>query len=74
MRPAIEIRGVEKSFGAVRTIVLVTHHFEEVEAICHRVAVLVKGRIAALDTKLRLASGQGGLEAAVMDVVRAEGP
>jgi ABC-2 type transport system ATP-binding protein len=57
-----------------RTIVLVTHHFEEAEALCHRVAVLVKGRIAALDTTQRLASGKGGLEAAVMDFVRAEGP
>jgi len=57
-----------------RTIVLVTHHFEEAEALCHRVAVLVKGRIAALDTKQRLASGKGGLEAAVMDLVRAVGP
>jgi ABC-2 type transport system ATP-binding protein len=57
-----------------RTIVLITHHFEEVEAICDRVAVLVRGRVAALDTKERLASGMGGLEAAVMNLVRAEGP
>jgi len=54
-----------------RTIVLVTHHFEETEALCDRVAVIVKGRIAALDTKERLTSAPGGLEAAVMDVVRA---
>jgi ABC-2 type transport system ATP-binding protein len=57
-----------------RTIVLVTHHFEEAEALCDRVAVVVKGRIAALDTKERLASAPGGLEAAVTDVVRAEAP
>jgi ABC-2 type transport system ATP-binding protein len=57
-----------------RSIVLVTHHFEEAEALCHRVAVLVKGRIAALDTKQRMSAGQGGLEAAVMGFVRAEGP
>ena len=57
-----------------RTIVLVTHHFEEAEALCHRVAVIAKGRIAALDTKERLASGKVGLEAAVMDAVRAGGP
>src|SRR5216684_357916 len=41
-----------------RTIVLVTHHFEEAEALCQRVAVLVKGRIASLDTMQRLASGK----------------
>jgi ABC-2 type transport system ATP-binding protein len=56
------------------TIVLVTHHFEEAQALCGRVAVLVKGRIAALDTKDRLASGTGGLEKAVMDLVHEEGP
>jgi ABC-2 type transport system ATP-binding protein len=55
-----------------RTIVLVTHHFEEAEALCRRVAVLVKGRIAALDTMQRLSSTNGGLEAAVIDLVRAE--
>ena len=46
-----------------RTIVLVTHHFEEAEALCDRVAIIVKGRIAALDTRERLASAPGGLEA-----------
>lgn len=56
-----------------RSIVLVTHHFDEVEALCGRIAVLVKGRIAALVTTQSLASGKGGLEAAVMDVVRTEG-
>jgi ABC-2 type transport system ATP-binding protein len=73
MRRAL-YRLCESLLAEGRTIVLVTHHFEEAEAICNRVAVLVKGRVAALDTKERLASGRGGLEAAVMDVVRAEGP
>jgi ABC-2 type transport system ATP-binding protein len=68
------IYGLCKSLLAEgRTIVLVTHHFEEVEAICDRVAVLVKGRIAAVDTKERFTSGNGGLEATVMALVRAEG-
>ncbi len=57
-----------------RTIVLVTHHFEEAEALCRRVAVLVRGRLAALDTKERLVGSRPGLEAAVMDIVHAEGP
>lgn len=56
-----------------RTIVLVTHHFDEAEALCGRVAVLVKGRLAALATKENLVSAKGGLEAAVMDVVRTGG-
>jgi ABC-2 type transport system ATP-binding protein len=72
MRRAL-YRLCESLLAEGRTIVLVTHHFEEAEALCHRVAVLVKGRLAALDTKQRLASGNGGLEATVMDLVRAEG-
>ena len=71
MRRAL-YRLCERLLAEGRTIVLVTHHFEEAEAICHRVAVLVKGRIAALDTKERLSAGRGGLEAGVMDLVRAE--
>jgi ABC-2 type transport system ATP-binding protein len=71
----VEMRGAlyrlcERLLTEGRTIVLVTHHFEEAEALCQRMAVLVKGRIVALDTKQRLTSGKGGLEAAVMDLVR----
>lgn len=57
-----------------RTIVLVTHHFEEVQALCQRVAVLVKGRLARLDTTERLVAGEGGIEGAVMDLARAQEP
>jgi ABC-2 type transport system ATP-binding protein len=55
-----------------RTIVLVTHHFEEAEALCGRVAVLVEGRIAALDSTRVLASRPRGLEGAVMELARTE--
>ncbi|HXX67043.1 MAG TPA: ABC transporter ATP-binding protein [Polyangiaceae bacterium] len=72
MRQAL-YRLCQRLVGEGRAIVLVTHHFDEVEALCSRVAVLVKGHIAALVTTQRLASCKGGLEAAVMDVVRAEG-
>jgi ABC-2 type transport system ATP-binding protein len=71
MRRAL-YRLCESLLAEGRTIVLVTHHFEEAEALCHRVAVLAKGRIAALDTMRRLAPGKGDLEAAVTDIVRAE--
>jgi ABC-2 type transport system ATP-binding protein len=70
MRRAL-YRLCERVLAEGRTILLVTHHFEEAEALCHRVAVLVKGRVAALDTTERLASGPGGLEGAVMNLVRA---
>jgi ABC-2 type transport system ATP-binding protein len=73
MRRAL-YRLCESLLAEGRSIVLVTHHFEEAEALCHRIAVLVKGRIAALDTKQRMSAAPGGLEAAVMSFVRAEGP
>jgi ABC-2 type transport system ATP-binding protein len=54
-----------------RSIVLVTHHFDEAEALCKHVAVMAKGRVAARGTMERLASGEGGLEAVVMGAARA---
>ena len=33
-----------------RTILLTTHSMEEAEAICHRVAIIDRGRIVACDT------------------------
>ncbi|MFH0902922.1 MAG: ABC transporter ATP-binding protein [Pseudomonadota bacterium] len=34
-----------------RTIVLTTHYLEEAESLCDRIAILVRGSLAALDTK-----------------------
>jgi ABC-2 type transport system ATP-binding protein len=73
MRRAL-YRLCERLLAEGRTIVLVTHHFDEVEAICKRVAILAKGRVAALDTTERLVVGRGGIEAAVMGAARAGGP
>ncbi|SCK07024.1 ABC-2 type transport system ATP-binding protein [Streptomyces sp. WMMB 714] len=42
-----------------RTIVYTTHHLDEAEALCDRVAILVDGRIAALDTPHNLVSSAG---------------
>ena len=65
---------VSRLQGEGKTIVLVTHHFEEAEALCQRIAVMARGRLAALDTREALVAGKPGLEAAVMDIVRAEAP
>jgi ABC-2 type transport system ATP-binding protein len=54
-----------------RALVLVTHHFDEAEALCDRIAVLVNGRLAAVDGRVRLAAGPGGLEAAVTALIAA---
>jgi ABC-2 type transport system ATP-binding protein len=51
------------------TVVLVTHHFEEAEALCKRVAVLAKGRLAALETMAGLLAGASGLESRVLAIV-----
>ncbi|OEV04090.1 ABC transporter ATP-binding protein [Streptomyces oceani] len=45
------LRGL-KSAG--RTIVYTTHHLDEAEALCDRVAIMVHGRITALDTPNQL--------------------
>jgi len=42
------------------TIVLVTHYMEEAERLCDRVALIDRGKIAALDTPARLAERARG--------------
>jgi ABC-2 type transport system ATP-binding protein len=42
------------------TVVLVSHFMDEVEELCDRVAVLERGRIAALDTPAGLVDSAGG--------------
>lgn len=37
-----------------RTVILTTHYIEEAEALCHRVGIMNKGRLIALDTPERL--------------------
>eukprot|EP00854_Cymbomonas_tetramitiformis_P016874 gene16874-20046_t len=45
-----------KSFLKGRAVMLTTHLMEECEALCDRVAILVRGRIACLGTVQRLKS------------------
>lgn len=57
---ARSIRAVVAGLSAQGTTVfLTTHYMEEAEQLCHRVAIIDRGRILALDTpsKLRLAHG-----------------
>ena len=42
------------------TVVLVSHFMDEVEELCDRVAILERGRIAALDTPAALVDRAGG--------------
>ncbi|RBM14391.1 ABC transporter ATP-binding protein [Streptomyces sp. PT12] len=43
--------------GAGRTIVYTTHHLDEAEALCDRVAIMANGRVSALDSPNRLIAG-----------------
>ncbi|NUS13388.1 MAG: ABC transporter ATP-binding protein [Streptomyces sp.] len=43
---------------AGRTIIYTTHHLDEAEALCDRVAIMIHGRIAALDTPRRLVAAK----------------
>lgn len=49
-RQIIEIRNVIKNLGKKRTIILSTHILQEVSAICDRVVIINRGKIAAMDT------------------------
>ncbi|MEU3661472.1 ABC transporter ATP-binding protein [Streptomyces sp. NPDC032940] len=50
------LRGLKE---AGRTIVYTTHHLDEAENLCDRVAILVQGRIAALDSPRGLVEAAG---------------
>ena len=58
----IELRHIIASFRGRHTVILCTHQLHEAEAICDRVALLDRGRLAALATADELRTG-GSLEA-----------
>ncbi|MCE3229748.1 MAG: uncharacterized protein K0S32_4299 [Bacteroidetes bacterium] len=45
-----EIRGLIKTLGKQKTVMLSTHIMQEVEAVCNRVIIINKGEIVANDT------------------------
>ncbi len=46
----LEIRGLIKSLGKEKTVILSTHIMQEVEAICDRVIIISKGKLVADDS------------------------
>jgi len=46
----LEVRNVIKDLGKEHTIILSTHIMQEVKAVCERVVIINKGKIAAVDT------------------------
>ena len=51
----IEIRSVIKKLGKNHTVILSSHILQEVQAICDRVVIINKGKVAAIDTPQNLA-------------------
>ena len=76
----IEIRDVIKGLGKHHTVILSSHILQEVQAVCERVVIINKGKVAAIDTPDNLAkniSGDNkfslrivGDEATILDVLR----
>lgn len=55
----IEIRNLIKALGKEHTIILSSHILPEVSAVCERVVIINKGKIAAIDTPENLSKGFG---------------
>ena len=52
----IEVRELIKRLGGKHTVILSTHILPEVSMTCHRVVIINKGRIVAIDTPENLTS------------------
>ena len=51
----IEIRSVIKKLGKNHTVILSSHILQEIQAICDRIVIINKGKVAAVDTPQNLA-------------------
>ena len=69
----IETRDLIKNLAGEHTIILSTHILPEVEAICERVIIINKGRIAATDTVANLTTRLRGSELVAIEVSAREG-
>ncbi|NBF40547.1 MAG: ATP-binding cassette domain-containing protein [Spirochaetes bacterium] len=56
----IEIRRLVRELGSTKTVILSTHILQEVEAVCDRVLILNRGRVAAEGTTAEITSGMKG--------------
>jgi ABC-2 type transport system ATP-binding protein len=70
-------RSLRQMIGILReegvTVFLTTHYLEEAERLCDRVAIVVKGRIVALDTVAGLRSGAQRKTVVEMTMAGADG-
>ena len=56
------------------TVFLTTHYLEEAERLCDRIALIVRGRIVALDTVARLKAQVQGTTAVEISLQKGDGP
>ena len=66
-----EIRGLIRSIGTEKTVILSTHIMQEVEAICDRVIIINKGKIVADDSTALLQKRSGGTAVILVEFDRA---
>jgi ABC-2 type transport system ATP-binding protein len=64
----IETRQLIKDLGGNYTVILSTHILPEVSQTCHRVVIINKGRVVAVDTPENLTSRLGGAETMYVQV------
>ncbi|MBR6473628.1 MAG: ABC transporter ATP-binding protein [Firmicutes bacterium] len=56
----IEFREMIRELGKDHTVILSSHILAEVSEICHKIMIIVKGRLVAIDTPENLAKAIGG--------------
>ncbi len=56
----MEIRRLVRELGSAKTVILSTHILQEVEAVCDRVLILNRGKVAAEGTTAEIASEMKG--------------
>jgi len=69
----IETRQLIKDLGGDHTVILSTHILPEVSQTCHRVVIINKGRVVAVDTPDNLTSRLRGSETMYVQVEAANG-
>ena len=56
----IEFRNMIKELGKDHTVILSSHILAEISEICHKIMIIVKGKLVAIDTPENLAKKIGG--------------
>ena len=72
-KQVVGVRGLIRSLGGERTVILSTHILPEVSEICGRVLIINQGRIVAEDTPQRLTARLQGAERIRLKVQGADG-